>query len=55
VYQHEYLIFDWSDLVGEVGGLIGLFLGVSAYQTATVMVDFFAKRNVLSCTTTKSG
>ena len=34
--QVEYLVYDLSDLTGDIGGFLGLFLGWSCYS---ILVD----------------
>ena len=44
-YLEEFKTFDEYSLVGELGGFLGLFLGVSFYQALTGFLNFATKTN----------
>ena len=42
--QEEYLVYGDVDLVGIVGGNLGLFVGFSFYDKIEFLIDLFADR-----------
>ena len=40
----KYLLFDLSTFIGSVGGSLGLFIGFSYFDFASMLIDFMANR-----------
>ncbi len=36
----EYYVYDAISMVGEAGGYLGLFLGISCYQVLVMLCDW---------------
>ncbi len=43
IYQ-EYLLFDFPSFVGSIGGSLGLFIGFSYFDCASLIIDIISKR-----------
>ena len=39
--QEEYFIYSFVDLIGIIGGNLGLFVGFSFYDVFNILMDFF--------------
>ena len=42
--SHDQYSYSWLNLVAEVGGYVGLFLGVSVYQSTFLLEKLFQRR-----------
>ncbi len=43
-YEREYLLCDWTCLLGEIGGNLGLFLGGSLLGFVDLIIEWGRKR-----------
>ena len=41
-YSYEYFSYDWNDLIGDIGGYLGLFLGWSLITFFDALPTFVA-------------
>ena len=42
---NEFYVYDGLSMVGEAGGYLGLFLGISCYQAFHTIITYFARKN----------
>ena len=47
--HEERLVYDQSGMVSQLGGILSLFLGFSFYSLISDLLDFIAKKNMISC------
>ncbi len=54
LHKHEVLIYDMGDLVGDIGGFLGLFLGASIVSLYDEVIQVLKRRlrSVASSTST---
>ena len=38
--NEEYLVYDFSSLVGSIGGTIGIFVGFSVFDLVVMIIDY---------------
>ena len=43
------MIYDWNDLVADVGGYLGLLLGQSAFGIFEIVTQWMRQRKSLNC------
>ena len=40
-YSTDYISYDMQSLIGEVGGTLGLTVGLSFFYICELLIDFF--------------
>ena len=43
-FEREYLIYDSWNMVGTIGGALGLFVGFSFYDFIVMFINFISKK-----------
>ena len=43
------MIYDWNDLVADIGGYLGLLLGQSVYGIFELLTLWFKRRDSFKC------
>ena len=43
-FEREYLIYDSWNMVGTIGGALGLFVGFSFYDFILMFINFISKK-----------
>ena len=49
VVTFQYMIYDWNDLVADIGGYLGLLLGQSVYGIFELLTLWFKRRESFKC------
>ena len=45
----QYMVYDWNDLVADIGGYLGLLLGQSIYGILELLTLWLRRRESFKC------
>ena len=45
----QYMVYDWNDLVADIGGYLGLLLGQSVYGIFELLTLWLRRRESFKC------
>ena len=49
VVTFQYMIYDWNDLVADIGGYLGLLLGQSVYGIFELLTLWLRRKESFKC------